>query len=269
MKIPALFLIMFLLAACARESKDKANPTSKAIPPEAIGHKSVAGLQSPAANPLLIARRLRENYGDSTAEDNYPIINRGKFGQSAIIISRPAHYSVNADAERDTLQTTWQSDLAVLPSLSEEISARFRQHGLQDANLVFLSVVDLWKVREEPMTVVLNLWLATDLHEEEKPRYDPPEFYSRRTYLSVIAAQRQNTWQLQVLGECYDEVVCEHNEGGSDYHEVWDIADLDDDGNNEIVFQVSTCSECYELRVYAMGNDGHYILVYSGGGEGA
>jgi hypothetical protein len=64
-------------------------------------------------------------------------------------------------------------------------------------------------------------------------------------------------------------VTCEHDETGSNYHELWDVADLDDDGNNEIIFQVHTCSECYELRVYSMGSDGNYILVYSGGGYGA
>jgi len=208
MKISAFFLIMFLLAACARESKDNADPSREA-PPETAGHESEAGPQSPVANPnfkeQMIERRLRENYAGSTSADGYLIINRGKFGQSAAIISRPAHYTSNADAERDTLQTTWQNDLASLPFLSDEISGRFRQHGLQDADLVFLR----------------------------------------------------------------DEVTCELNETGSDYHELWDVADLDGDGNNEIIFQVYTCSECYELRVYSIGSAGNYILAYSGGGYGA
>jgi hypothetical protein len=163
------------------------------------------------------------------------------------------------------VQATWQNDLASLPFLSDEISERFRQHGLRVDTLMSLRVVDLWKVREAPLTVVLNLWLETELHEAEKPLYDP-DFCSRQTYLSTIAVERQSTWQLQVLSEKYDEVTCDYN--GSDNDEIWDVADLDDDGNNEIIFQASTCSECSELRVYSMGSDGNYSLVYSGGGYG-
>lgn len=218
----------------------------------------------------IFDRRLRELYAGQpvSTKYDYAIINRGKSAQhTAIMISRPRErdYDSRKEATRDTVQATWQNDLASLPFLSEEISARFKQHGLRADNLVSLRVVDLWKVREAPLTVVLNLWLETELHEAEKSLYDP-DFYCRQTYLSVIAVERQSTWQLQVLSEAYDEVTCDDN--GSDNDEIWDVADLDDDGNNEIILLASTCSECIELRVYAIGSDGNYSLAYAGGGYG-
>ncbi|MGH7496542.1 MAG: hypothetical protein ACREOO_29685 [bacterium] len=72
-----------------------------------------------------------------------------------------------------------------------------------------------------------------------------------------------------MLAEIYDEVVCDYDEGGSPFYDIWDVTDLDDDGNNEIVFQVATCSECVELQVYSMADDGTYVLAYSGLGYGA
>jgi hypothetical protein len=227
---------------------------------------SVSALAAGGAVEQLVGKRLKELYGGTpvTTEESYQIVNRARISPEAVVILDSSDVyefqNLNKKVRAQAPTADWRADLKDFPNLAKAISDHLSNKGVP-ADVPWVRVTELLRVRTKPLTVMLSLY---GRQTPKRPDAKNVSYLKDVTALTVIASQKNKTWQLNVLGGTYNELT--DVEKGPDAYRGWDLADVDGDGKKELIVEANGY-ESHELRVYTERGNG-FELIYSGGGYG-
>ena len=224
--------------------------------------------QAEDANESLLDQRLRMLYAGNpvSTEDSYQIINRARMApHSVLIFKRTAYDRVDHLSDRVEARSPsadWQDDFAQFVGLTQSITKLFLSNGISQDDINSLELTKLWKVTDNPKTLIFNLYLEKEPPDEELRKLG---YIKNITFLTAIAVYLEKGWSIQILNEQYNGLT--DVEKGPVTYRVWDVSDFDGDDENEIVLNIDGY-ESKHLEVLSKTKNNRYEVIYSGGGYG-
>ncbi len=224
-----------------------------------------------------LAEFLYKNYIIQEKKKNlgFAISNRSKFSQNNKIIERNyiTKWQRNLNFDYDNVEedlrliaatsrnypVLWKEDLHKYPDLIKKITKFFANHNIDRNTIDNLSVTYLTKVKTNPLTLVLNLYLLRDSKDIDLG----PEFVDV-TSLTIIAQKQKNIWRMTVVEVIFDsEIKVDVSyENGHRKYILWDLyTATEQDKNPKIIFKVEDKFRNY-FEIFEEQSGGKYQMIY-------
>jgi hypothetical protein len=204
----------------------------------------------------------------------WTISNRAKFFEKNKIITRNYitkwHRNINFEDEkiREELRLIsadsrnypilWKEDFKKYPDLIKKIEKFFLDHKVDQNTIDNLTVTDLWKVKNKPLTLAFNLYLLRDSKDIDLG----PEF-SDVTSLTAIVQKQRGKWRMTVVEVIFDsEIKMDVSyQNGHKKYVLWDFyAAKKDQKNPRIIFKVEDRFADY-FEIFEEQSGGKYQMV--------
>jgi hypothetical protein len=223
---------------------------------------------------------LRKNYIVKSTQKNLNDIigNQAKFYKEQQLISRNyitkwhdyINYSFRegrsfarnshliAAASRN-YHISWHDDFKEYKTASAKVKEFLKNHLLPSNVIDNLSTTYLWKIKDKPLTLALNLYLLRDSTDEDLG----PNFVDV-TSLTAILQKRGKRWKMTIIDVILDsEIKVDITyPSGHKKHILWDLYTTDeDDDNPKIIFKVEGGLREY-FEVFEEQAGGKYQMVY-------
>lgn len=239
------------------------------------GFMSLAKKKS-SLNKEDLEKFLQENYTAELKKKNlgWTISNRAKFFEKNKIITRNYitkwHRNINFEDEkiREELRLIsadsrnypilWKEDFKKYPDLIKKIENFFLDHKVDQNTIDNLTVTDLWKVKNKPLTLAFNLYLLRDSKDIDLG----PEF-SDVTSLTAIVQKQRGKWRMTVVEVIFDsEIKMDVSyQNGHKKYVLWDFyAAKKDQKNPRIIFKVEDRFADY-FEIFEEQSGGKYQMV--------
>ena len=239
------------------------------------GFMSLAKKKS-SLNKEDLEKFLQENYTAELKKKNlgWTISSRAKFFEKNKIITRNYitkwHRNINFEDEkiREELRLIsadsrnypilWKEDFKKYPDLIKKIEKFFLDHKVDQNTIDNLTVTDLWKVKNKPLTLAFNLYLLRDSKDIDLG----PEF-SDVTSLTAIVQKQRGKWRMTVVEVIFDsEIKMDVSyQNGHKKYVLWDFyAAKKDQKNPRIIFKVEDRFADY-FEIFEEQSGGKYQMV--------
>ncbi len=162
-------------------------------------------------------------------------------------------------AKNRNLPHYWQEDLKKYPDLVKKIEKFLAKRlvDLETSNNLYLTY--LWKVKDKPLTLALNLYML-----RAKSNYELNYKYVNVTDLSIIAQKTKSGWQMSVVRVLMDKDIktdISYDHG----HKRYFLQDLylqsEDDKNPKIIYRIESEFSKY-FEIYEEMHGGKYHMIY-------
>lgn len=220
---------------------------------------------------------IRKNYVIEEVKKNlgYVLTDRAKFSEKNKIIDRNYitkwHKNLNFKnsgiSEEMRLITVdsrnypilWKEDLKKYPSLIPKIEKFFHDKNIDQNTIDNLSITYFWKVKKNPETLVLNVYLLRDSKDADLG----PDF-SDITSLTVILIKQGKKWRASVVEVIFDSEwkVDPAYQNGHKKYIFWDLySENKKDKKPKIIFKVEDKFREY-FEVFEEQSGGKYEMVF-------
>ena len=153
----------------------------------------------------------------------------------------------------------WRDDLEKYPEIIAKINKFLTNHHLPSNVIENLSTTYLWKIKDDPKTLALNLYLLRDSTDE-----DLGPSFADITSITAILQKRGKKWQMTIVEVILDKEtkVDITYPGGHKKHILWDLYTVDEeDDNPKIIFKVEDGLNEY-FEVFEEQAGGKYQMIY-------
>lgn len=221
---------------------------------------------------------LRQNYLDDSQKKNVGVIlaNRAKFSKKSKIIDRNyivkwqkfIDYDENNNLVEQTklisdslsnYPNSWQEDFKKYPELVKKIEKFFSTRQVDQNTIDELTTTYLWKVKQNPLTLVFNLYLMRETKD-----FDLGAKFANVTSLTAIAQKIGKNWKLSVIEVIFDEEVkvdVAFEEGHKKYY-FWDLYKIDKkDKSPKIIFRTEEKFADF-FEIFEEQNNGKYKMIH-------
>lgn len=153
----------------------------------------------------------------------------------------------------------WKEDLKKYPEIIKKIERFFVRHKIDKRTIDDMKVTYLWKVREDPYTVVFNLYLLRDTNDA-----DLGSDFSNVNSITAILQKTPKKWNMTIVKVIIDSEVktdVAYANGHKKYI-LWDLYFANkEDKNPKLIFKVEDRFEEY-FEVFEEQANGKYKMIY-------
>lgn len=201
---------------------------------------------------------------EKTIYDKYRLINRN-------YISKWQRLSrVNGDKLQENLylidanvrnpEVRWREEFKDYPKLEKKIEAFLKNRQVDQNTIDNMMVTYLWKVSDNPMTLVFNIYLLRESNDIELGS----DYVSITTLTGIAKHDENNNWKLTVVNVIFDSEV-NASIAYENGHKQYVLQDLyfthKQDKNPKLIFRVEDKFEEY-FEIFAPQKGSKYQMIY-------
>lgn len=155
----------------------------------------------------------------------------------------------------------WKNDFVNYPGVIDKIEEFFLSHQIDQNTVDDLYTTFLYKVKDDPLTLVFNVYLLRDSGDAELG----PDFANVNSLTAIVQKDEENNrWKMTVVDVIFDSEIkmdLAYKDGHKKY-DLWDLYVVDEaDKNPKIIFKTDERFREF-LEVFEEQSGGKYEMIY-------